>query len=112
MSRNVYFNNCVFKCKNTTAVKLTSGKGRFNECTFLGGTDKEAIYLEDYGFGSYDLYNCTVMKNGTAIYAIRVNEYGQWQDDVLIVSELSRLGRSMLEIMTLLCELPSYACLI
>ena len=27
------------------------------------------------------------------------------KDDVLIVSELSRLGRSMLEIMTLLCEL-------
>ena len=27
------------------------------------------------------------------------------QDDVLIVSELSRLGRSMLEVMTLLCEL-------
>jgi DNA invertase Pin-like site-specific DNA recombinase len=30
---------------------------------------------------------------------------GLSKDDVLIVSELSRLGRSMLEVMTLLCEL-------
>ena len=67
------FRNCTFRALDTFPVDVYTGHGRFENCTFSGGTNSIAAYIyhhtSDYG-GNIEFYNCTLLKDGSATYAM------------------------------------------
>lgn len=63
------FRNCTFRALDTYAVSTDTGFSRYENCTFMGGTNSPALYVYHHSDGT-ELYNCTLLKHGAAVVAI------------------------------------------